>query len=63
MANNGDDLIDFLMKSIFQLFTWIFLGIFKLIWIIVSAIFKGIVSLFRKDPVSETRDAEKEHNC
>lgn len=54
----GEDLMDFLMKTVFQLFTWIFLGIFKLIWIIVSAIFKGIVSLFKKDSSSETAGAE-----
>lgn len=53
MAQNGD-IIDFLMKTVLQLFSWIFLGIFKLIMIIVSAIFKGIVSLFKKDSVTET---------
>lgn len=52
MAQNGD-IIDFLMKTVLQLFSWIFLGIFKLILIIVSAIFKGIVSLFKKDSASE----------
>lgn len=53
MAQNGD-IIDFLMKTLLQLFSWIFLGIFKLIMIIVSAIFKGIVSLFKKDSAPET---------
>ncbi len=53
MAQNGD-IIDFLMKTVLQLFSWIFLGIFKLILIIVSAIFKGIVSLFKKDSATET---------
>lgn len=52
MAQNGD-IIDFLMKTVLQLFSWIFLGIFKLILIIVSAIFKGIVSLFKKDSATE----------
>lgn len=54
----GDDLMDFLMKTVFQFFAWIFLGIFKLIWIIISAIFKGIASLFKKDASSETTEAE-----
>ncbi len=49
----GEDLVDFLMKTLFKLFTWIFLGIFKLIWIIVSTIFKSIASLFKKDSSSE----------
>lgn len=54
----GDDLVDFLMKTVFQLFAWIFKIIFKFIWIIISAIFNGIVSLFKKDSASETADTE-----
>ncbi len=54
----GEDLMDFLMKTVFQFFAWIFLGIFKLIWIIISAIFKGIISLFKKDTSVETTESE-----
>jgi len=54
MANDNNDLIGFLMKTVFQLFGWIFLGIFKLLWIILFAIFKGIASLFRKSDQPET---------
>lgn len=49
MAQDDNDFIGFLMKTFFKLVGWIFLGIFKLLWIIVSAIIKGIASLFKKD--------------
>lgn len=60
MAQDDNDFIGFLMKTFFKLVGWIFLGIFKLLWIIVSAIFKGIASLFRKGETQEEVSAEKE---
>jgi len=47
MAKNDGDFIDLLLTNVFKLFGWIFMGIFKLLFFLVSALFAGIVSLFR----------------
>lgn len=48
MAKDDGDLIDFLLTNVFKLFAWIFMGIFKLLFFLVSALFAGIMSLFKK---------------
>lgn len=48
MAKNDEDIVDFLMHTLLQILGWIFMGIFKLAWIIIAALFNGIVSLFKK---------------
>lgn len=64
MAKDDDDLIGFLMKTLFQFFGWIFLGIFKLLWFVISGIFKGIASAFRKNDEPETTaEGPKDENA
>ncbi len=47
MAKDGD-IIDLFLGWIVDFVVWVFTGIWKLIWIIISETFKGIVSLFKK---------------
>ena len=47
MANNGDDLMDFLMKSLFQFFGWILKILFKITFGLVKGIIKGLVKVIK----------------
>lgn len=58
MAKNDGDLIDFLLSTVFQFFGWIFMGIFKLLVLIVTAIFTGIVSLFKNKETASTGEKQ-----
>lgn len=42
------DLIDFLLKTLMQFFTWIIGGIINIILWIFKSIFSGIATAFRK---------------
>ena len=43
------DLMDYLVSQIFKFFGWLLGGILKLALLIVTGIFKGIASLFKKN--------------
>jgi hypothetical protein len=58
MAQNDDDLMGSLLKTMFQLVSWVFVGIFTLICWILSALFNGIASAFKKDSSSDATDTE-----
>ncbi len=58
MAKDDGDFIDFLLSTVFKFFGWIFMGIFKLLFFLVSALFTGIVSLF-KNKNKETASTEE----
>lgn len=42
------DFVDFILKTIFQLFGWIFGGLLKSTVLLFVAIFSGIAGLFKK---------------
>ncbi len=64
MANNDDDLMDILMKSVFQFFGWILKILFKITFGLVKGIIKGLVkvikALFGKSDQSTAVEQENE---